>query len=71
MHYGYIIGQEAASLGYFEARLRTATNLEERRGLETVIQNIQRALEMARRETPSADQNPGRVSLCFQGGIGR
>ncbi len=54
MNYGYIVGQELASLTYFENRLLIAYNPNERRDLETVIQNIKRTLRVyAERKTPS------------------
>lgn len=46
MTYGYIVGREAASLSYFEARLRAATDPEERKALESVVRNIKSAVEV-------------------------
>jgi hypothetical protein len=70
MTYGYIIGQEMASLSYFEGRLRTAFNPQEREDLENVVRNIKRAVETHGPVAPPA-QRTWSQSLCAQGGIGR
>ena len=46
MTYGYFVGQEEESLGYFEARLRTASDPEEKKDLEIVVRNVRRAVEV-------------------------
>lgn len=69
MTYGYIIGQEAASLTYFEARLRAAGDPEERKELENVVQNIKRAVETPG-SPPAPVQRTWSQSLCAQAGIG-
>lgn len=71
MNYGYIVGQEAASLTYFEARLRSVSNPDERRDLEIVIQTIKRTLEAERPDVSSVERIPSHFSLSFQGGMGR
>ena len=62
--------QEAASLSYFEARLRAACDPQERKDLENVVRNIKRAVET---QGPVARpvQRSWSQSLCAQGGIGR
>jgi hypothetical protein len=70
MAYGYIIGQEAASLSYFEARLRNSSNPEERKNLEGVVQNIKRACEVKGPVEPPVRRSWSQ-SLRAQGGIGR
>jgi len=70
MTYGYIVGQEMASLSYYEARLRAASNPQERKDLENVVQNIKRAVETQGPAAPPV-QRSWSQSLCAQGGIGR
>ena len=70
MAYGYIVGQEMASLWYFEARLRSASDAPEREELEGVVRNIKRAVEV-RGTTSVPGERVWSQSLSPQGGIGR
>ncbi len=71
MNYGYIIGQESASLAYFELRLQRASSPDERKDLENVIRSIKRALEVNHPGVRSPAPVPSRFSISFQSGIGR
>jgi len=70
MTYGYIVGREAASLSYFEARLRAACNPQERKDLEGVVRNIKRAVEVRGPTGPPAERIWSQ-SLSAEGGMGR
>jgi hypothetical protein len=69
MTYGYIVGQETASLTYFEARLRAACDPEERKELENVVQNIKRAVETPGQPAAPMERTWSQ-SFCAQAGIG-
>ena len=70
MTYGYFVGQEEESLDYFKARLRIASDLEEKKDLEVVVRNIRRAVEV-RGPAATPPQRTWSQSLSCQGGVGR
>ena len=70
MAYGYIVGREDESLGYFERRLRTASDPQERQDLEGVVNNLKRAVEARGTAAPPVERTWSQ-SLCCQGGVGR
>lgn len=70
MTYGYIVGQEDESLGYFEARLRTALDAQERKDLESVVRNLKEAIEARGTAAPPVERTWSQA-LCCQGGVGR
>ena len=70
MTYGYFVGQEEESLGYFEARMRTASDPQEKKDLEIVVRNIRRAVEV-RGPAATPAQRTWSQSLSCQGGVGR
>ena len=71
MNYGYIVGQESKALAYYEARLQVVSSPDERRDLETVLQNIKRVVKTKPADVQPVEGGPSRFSLSFQGGIGR
>jgi hypothetical protein len=71
MNYGYIVGQEAMSLLYYEARLEKLSGPQERKQIERVIENLRRAVEAKQAGPPTGGRGWTSLNWNTQGGIGR